>query len=77
MVILDGSLGSRPVTCAGGAAAGPVTPVELNGGGLRYDATTDTYVLNWKTDPAWAGTCRELTLSLIDGTTHSATFAFE
>ncbi len=76
MVILDGVPASRAVPCAGGPAVEPLTPVDLIGGGLRYDATTDTYSLNWKTDPAWASTCRELTVSLIDGTKHSATFAF-
>ena len=30
----------------------------------------------WKTDKAWAGTCRRLELKLVDGTTHSALFKF-
>ena len=30
----------------------------------------------WKTDKAWAGTCRELTITLNDGTTHTAQFKF-
>ena len=32
----------------------------------------DIYV--WKTDKAWAGTCRQLDVKLNDGTTHSAKF---
>jgi hypothetical protein len=30
----------------------------------------------WKTQKAWSGTCRELLVTLADGTTHSATFVF-
>ena len=30
----------------------------------------------WKTDKAWANTCRRLDLKLVDGTTHSAFFKF-
>jgi hypothetical protein len=41
----------------------------LNYGGSQY-----TYV--WKTDRAWAGTCRELQVKLVDGSTHTAWFKF-
>jgi uncharacterized protein YjbI with pentapeptide repeats len=41
---------------------------------LSYDATTDQYTYVWKTDKAWAGTCRQLTLRLSDGTDHIAYF---
>ena len=43
---------------------------------LSYDAATDQYVYVWKTDKAWAGTCRQLTVRLNDFTTHLAYFAF-
>jgi hypothetical protein len=33
-------------------------------------------MLRWKTDRAWSRTCRRLTLSLIDGSTHVALFSF-
>jgi hypothetical protein len=32
---------------------------------------------NWKTDKAYAGTCRTMVLTLSDNTTHSATFKFK
>jgi hypothetical protein len=35
-----------------------------------------SYIYSWKTDKAWAGTCRSLSLKLIDGTTHLAYFTF-
>jgi hypothetical protein len=28
----------------------------------------------WKTSKAWSGSCRELTVALIDGTSHTARF---
>jgi hypothetical protein len=45
--------------------------------GLRYDAESDTYTLVWKTNKAWAGTCRTLTVALNDGTVHTALFMFK
>lgn len=43
---------------------------------LTYDAIADQYVYVWKTDKAWAGTCRQLVVKLADGTEHMANFAF-
>jgi hypothetical protein len=31
----------------------------------------------WKTDKAWAGTCRQLQLKFIDGSTQTANFNFK
>jgi predicted extracellular nuclease len=42
--------------------------------GLNYDSATDTYTYVWKTDKAWAGTCRQLVVKLIDGSYHYANF---
>jgi hypothetical protein len=44
---------------------------------LSYDATTDTYTYVWKTDKAWAGTCRQLTLRLSDGSDRRAYFSLK
>jgi uncharacterized protein len=44
--------------------------------GLSYDFTSDMYTFAWKTDRAWAGTCRQLSLRLVDGTTAHADFSF-
>jgi hypothetical protein len=41
---------------------------------LSYDPATDRYVYVWKTNKAWAGTCRQLIVQLIDGTSHVAYF---
>ena len=45
--------------------------------GLRYDATADQFIDNVATAKSWAGTCKILTLTLDDGTTHSANFQFK
>jgi hypothetical protein len=39
-----------------------------------YDATAGQDVYVWKTDKAWAGTCRKLTVTLKDGTSRQALF---
>jgi hypothetical protein len=44
--------------------------------GLKYDATADQYIYNWKTTSSWAGSCRQLIVRLADGTYHRADFKF-
>lgn len=44
--------------------------------GLQYDSVSDLYTYAWKTNKAWSGTCRQLVVTLVDGTSHTATFAF-
>ena len=41
---------------------------------LSYDATAGHYTYVWKTEKAWAGTCRQLVVTLKDGTVHRANF---
>ena len=67
---------SRQVDCTTGAALGPATPT-ASVDGLQYDPVTGQYVYVWRTDRAWGGQCRELTVGLIDGTFHRATFRFK
>jgi hypothetical protein len=50
--------------------------VNAGSSSLSYDATTDTYSYAWKTDKSWAGSCRQLTLVLVDGTMFQADFSF-
>jgi len=45
--------------------------------GLTYDAASGQYTYVWKTEKEWAGTCRYLSLKLIDGTEHRAAFQFK
>ena len=60
---------SRPTTCSRPQSAGK--------SGLTYDPASDTYTYAWKTEKAWAGSCRYLSLQLTDGTEHRAAFQFK
>jgi uncharacterized repeat protein (TIGR01451 family) len=51
--------------------------VTAGGSSLSYDATSDQYVYVWKTDSSWAGTCRQLIVTLNDGSVHVANFKFK
>ena len=44
---------------------------------LAFDATTGQYTYVWKTDKVWAGTCRQVSMRLDDGTFHTANYYFE
>jgi hypothetical protein len=43
---------------------------------FRYDRHSDQYVMVWKTERKWMGTCREFVLKLDDGSVHVAQFQF-
>jgi len=62
---------SRP--CTGGAGEAIAAP---GNSVLTYDAASDRYQLNWKTKKVWAGSCRELALTLMDGSTHTTRVSF-
>ena len=73
--VLRGAPTSVPASCSAAGAVGPVQETvtaaasRLTGVGHRYN-----YV--WKTTPAWAGSCRKLVVTLMDGSKHEALFHF-
>ena len=80
---LDGFRGPKPEAdgyprsnrCGGGdteviARAAKKKPM------FTYIKRADQYVMMWKTDKKWAGSCREFTLKLDDGSVHTAVFEF-
>ncbi len=76
-ILAAGSPSSRPAECEAGAPAFPVEEtVAAGASGLRYDAASGQYVYTWKTDRAWAGSCRRLEVTLADGTRRTAAFQF-
>jgi uncharacterized repeat protein (TIGR01451 family) len=75
-VLLRGSPSSRDVSCDTGSPLHDWEPTTVVGGGLHFDPDTSTYSINWKTDKAWAGTCRELMLQFIDGSEHTTILVF-
>ena len=46
-------------------------------GGLRWLRHGRSYLLLWKTDRSWAGTCRQFLVGLDDGTVHRAAYRFK
>lgn len=73
-VLASGSPSSRRVDCDSSAPTDPIETTTTSQSGLQYDAASDTYTYVWKTDKAWAGTCRQLTVALADGSAHTALF---
>jgi hypothetical protein len=61
-------------------ASAPATSLDetvtAGGSSLTYDAGADQYIYVWKTEAAWAGTCRQLVVQLNDGSIHRANFRF-
>ena len=75
-VLATGAPTSAAYACATGIDAPVEQTVSANASGLTYDAVLAQYSYVWKTDKAWAGTCRRFTLTLKDGTVHEALFKF-
>jgi hypothetical protein len=51
--------------------------VSAGASSLAYDPVTATYSYVWKTDKAWAGTCRQLVVGFADGSVQRANFMFK
>jgi hypothetical protein len=77
-IFAAGSPSSGPHTCN---SNDPATPLEetvtAGGSSLSYDPSSDQYIYVWKTEKAWAGTCRQLVVQLNDGSIHLANFQFK
>lgn len=69
---LDIFVAGSPAWAPCGALDGP-TSAE---GTLSYNASADRYTYQAATSKSWAGTCRDLVVTLNDGTTHRARFTF-
>jgi hypothetical protein len=78
-IFATGYPASQQVSC-GGSGGSSTSPIEetvtAGNSSLQYDPGTQRYIYVWKTDKAWAGTCRQLLVKLIDGTEHIALFQF-
>jgi hypothetical protein len=70
---------SSAITCGSAALeSGVEQTVSAGSSTLQYDAATDVYSYIWKTERAWAGTCRQLVIQFSDGTTPQyANFKFK
>ncbi|HEX7313063.1 MAG TPA: PxKF domain-containing protein [Pyrinomonadaceae bacterium] len=69
---------SQQINCADNVPVNVLEETNTAGGSsLTYNAGSDTYQYNWKTEKSWAGTCRVLVVKLADGTEHVAYFKFK
>jgi hypothetical protein len=77
-IFAAGSPFSASTVCGVGLPEDPVEQTATPGSStLTYDAGTGRYHYVWKTDKAWGGTCRMLSVKLIDNTVHTAYFRFK
>lgn len=76
LAILASAPTSIAISCATGIQI-PGTEQPADASTLTYDPTTSLYHVNWKTDKAWANSCRDLVLKLRDNTTKTAAFRFK
>ena len=76
--LLSCSPSSVQINCNTSAPIADVEETETAGGSsLSYDSATDRYKYVWKTESSWKNTCRQLTLTLRDGTVQIANFKFK
>jgi hypothetical protein len=76
-ILKAGSPSSKAIACDVSVSPNEVPTLTAGSSSLQYDGATDTYTYVWKTDKSWSGTCRMLTVMLIDGTMHTANFKFK
>jgi hypothetical protein len=67
-IFADGYPQAATTSCSSGAASDIVEEtLNATASKLSYDPSTDQYTYVWKTDKAWAGSCRKLVLKFADG----------
>jgi alpha-tubulin suppressor-like RCC1 family protein len=77
-VLEAGYPASGPLDCKALDPGETLTLAKPAGGtGLSYDPASGRYSYVWKTEKTWVGTCRYLSLRLVDGTEHRAAFQFK
>jgi hypothetical protein len=73
-IFAPSSPASHQINCSNGSPIAGTPTVPAGQSSLNYTASTDQYTYAWKTDPAWAGQCRTLMVTLKDGIAHEAYF---
>lgn len=77
-IFAAGSPASVQISCDSGDPVADVEETETAGqSSLSYDAASDRYKYTWKTESSWKNTCRQLNVTLRDGTVHTAKFKFK
>jgi len=78
-IMASGYPASQQIGCPLSAGTSAITETVTAGdSALSYDPITQTYTYVWKTEKAWANTCRRFTLVMGDNghTTRTADFSF-
>lgn len=77
-IFAAGSPSSVQINCNTNDPISVVEETETAGqSSLSYDAGSDRYKYTWKTESSWKNTCRLLTVTLRDGSVHTAKFKFK
>jgi hypothetical protein len=66
---------SGSIPCTGGTVVKGDPALSPGNSGAQYVSSTNSYQWNWKTDKSYTG-CRQLVLTLADGSVHRLTFQF-
>ena len=76
-IFAAGSPASVFVSCGSTNAANATEPTKTpKSEALSYDAGKDVYTYPWKTEKAWAGTCRQFVMTLKDGNAYRVNVSF-
>jgi hypothetical protein len=70
-----GSPASVAVPCGAGGSERSLDGT-IKASTSRLVVLREKHIYIWKTSTAWAGTCRKLVVTLVDGSTHEALFRF-
>ena len=73
--VQPGSPTSVEVSCPAAVAEKGINETVTNQGS-RLQRLGSQYTYMWSTNPSWAGRCRKLIVTLVDGTKHEAVFRF-
>ncbi|HEX5692445.1 MAG TPA: PxKF domain-containing protein [Roseiflexaceae bacterium] len=76
-IFAAGCAKAQQVACSSGAPTDEIEQTTTaSASGLKHNAPAGQYGYTWKTDKEWAGSCRLLTIKLIEGSEQSALFQF-
>jgi hypothetical protein len=74
-LVQAGSPTSVAVSCSAGMSEKRLEG-SVDAAGSRLQSAESHYTYVWKTNSAWAGSCRKLIVTLVDGSSHAALFRF-
>lgn len=74
-VVAAGYPRSNVVACGSGKNY-TIATVTATSSGLKYNSSTRRYTYTWKTNPTWAGACRQFSIKLKDGSIYKLKFKF-